>query len=83
MGGISILAMLAVFGLVFLFVAGTLLLVFLGTGIPLLVLAIRRRLGHRSRASKIAMIVLGIVCGVAFVLLAAIFVFLVLPILAN
>ena len=41
-------------------IAGTLLLAFLGTGIPLLVLAIRRWRGHRSRGSKIAMIVLAV-----------------------
>ena len=64
---------------VLLIVAGTLLVVFLGTGIPLLVLAIRRRLGHRSRASKIAMIVLGIVCGLTALILGALIVFLVLP----
>ena len=63
---------------VFLVVAGTLLLAFLGTGIPLLVLAIRRRRGHRSRASKIAMIVLGIVFGLTTLLIIALVVFLVL-----
>jgi len=48
-------------GIFFLVIVATLLLVFLGTGIPLLVLAIRRRLGHRSRGSMIAMILLGTV----------------------
>ncbi len=61
---------------VLLIVAGTLLLVFLGTGIPLLVLAIRRRLGHRSRASKIAMIVLGVVFGLTTLLIIALVAFL-------
>ena len=65
-----ILAMLVI-------IAGTLLLVFLGTGIPLLVLAIRRRRGHRSRASKIAMIVLGIIFGVTTLLIIALVLFLV------
>jgi len=70
---------LALMALIFLFVVVTLALIFLGTGIPLLVLGIRRGLGHRSRASKIAMIVLGIVCGLAAVLLALIFVPMLLP----
>jgi hypothetical protein len=64
MGGITVLAILAL-GVAFLVIVGILLLVFLGTLIPLVVLGIRRRLGHRSRASKIAMIILGIVCGLA------------------
>jgi hypothetical protein len=61
---------------VLLIVAGTLLLIFLGTGIPLLVLAIRRRLGHRSRGSKIAMIVLGIIFGLTTLIIIALIVFL-------
>lgn len=60
MGGITVLALMAL-GIFFLIIVATLLLVFLGTGIPLLVLAIRRRLGHRSRGSTIAMILLGTV----------------------
>jgi hypothetical protein len=64
MGGISILAILAL-GVMFLIIVGTVILVFVGTLIPLIVLGIRRRLGHRSRKSKIAMIILGIVCGLA------------------
>ena len=65
-----ILAMLA-------FIAGTLLLAFLGTGIPLLVLAIRWRRGHRSRGPKIAMITLGIIFGITTLLIIALVVFLV------
>ena len=78
MGGITVLVLLA-FGVAFLIVLATLVLVFIGTGIPLLVLGIRRARGHRSRASKIAMIVLGIVCGLDFLVLLAIFLLLVLP----
>ena len=62
---------------VLLVIAGTLLLAFLGTGIPLLVLAIRRRRGHRSRASKIAMIVLGVIFGLTTLMIIALAVFLV------
>ena len=64
MGGITVLAILAL-GVVFLVIVGVLLLIFVGTLIPLVVLGIRRRLGHRSRGSRIAMIILGIVCGLA------------------
>ncbi|MEO8261341.1 MAG: hypothetical protein ABI566_02125 [Pseudolysinimonas sp.] len=65
------MAVFAMFA-IFLAVIGVMLLIFVGTGIPLLVLGIRRRSGHRSRKSKIAMIVLGIVWGFTTLLLLAI-----------
>ena len=73
--------LLLAFGVVFLIVVATLVLVFVGTGIPLLVLGIRRARGHRSRASKIAMIVLGVVCGLDLLIMLAIFLIFVLPVL--
>jgi hypothetical protein len=74
MGGLGIVAVVLALGLFFLLLVATLVLAFLGTGIPLLVLGIRRRLGHRSRASKVAMIILGTVCGLSFLILCLIFV---------
>jgi hypothetical protein len=56
----------------FVVIVGTLLLVFIGTAIPLVILGIRRRRGFRSRSSTIAMTVLGILFGVATLLLAVI-----------
>jgi hypothetical protein len=73
MGGLTVLFGAAV-ALLILIVLGLLVLVFLGTGIPLLVLGIQWRLGHRSRTSKVAMIILGIVCGLSFLILCLIFV---------
>ncbi|HEY4151716.1 MAG TPA: hypothetical protein VGM38_00195 [Pseudolysinimonas sp.] len=73
MGGLTVLIGAGV-ALLILLVLATLVLAFLGTGIPLLVLGIRRRLGHRSRASKVAMIILGIVCGLSFLILCLILV---------
>jgi hypothetical protein len=78
LGGITVLVLLA-FGVVFLIFLATLALVFLGTAIPLVILGVRRFRGHRSRGSKIAMIVLGILCGLSFVILAALTVLLVVP----
>jgi hypothetical protein len=65
--------------LVFFVVVGIVILIFVGTGIPLLVLGIRRANGHRSRKSKIAMIVLGIVWGLATLCLVALVLWSVLP----
>ena len=69
MGGLGIVAVVLALGLLFVLLVAMLSLVFLGTGIPLLVLGIRRRLGHRSRASKVAMIILGILCGLSALIL--------------
>jgi hypothetical protein len=72
--GVMFLAVFA-FGVAFVIFLAALLVVFTHTSVPLVVIGVFRARGHRSRASRVLTIVLGVVWGLNMVVILGVIAF--------